>query len=255
MSHKRKIGTVALSPSDGSMSVESGEESYSGEDEVGEGESEDGTSSGSDRSDSTHDVKSRSAANSTAYGRAFAKIMKQKIPASARVEEMGPVLSMHKQLISKELDEAANEQKANSAAKREKQAIRERAHCMPVSHVDAKEKALIKLATKGVVKLFNAVSKAQRIQVDAKTSKASDANALMKQSKAVFLAELRGSVGTVLQNGATLNGNKEGTTENRPSWSILQDNFMLGKSRLKDWDKREDMEVDNKGNDDGSASE
>ncbi|KAI5076714.1 hypothetical protein GOP47_0008779 [Adiantum capillus-veneris] len=33
---------------------------------------------------------------------------------------------------------------------------------------------------------------------------------------------------------------KERVAEQQPGWSALQDTFMLGKSRLKDWDKKQD---------------
>jgi hypothetical protein len=62
---------------------------------------------------------------------------------------------------------------------------------LPLTYIDAKEKAFIKLATKGVVRLFNAVSKAQAVQAGADISSNTAAKATWKQSKAVFAKELQ----------------------------------------------------------------
>jgi hypothetical protein len=66
--------------------------------------------------------------------------------------------------------------------------LREKAHVLPQPYTDNKEKDLMKLATRGVVKLFNAVSKAQKVQTAADSR---DAKVIAKQSKSAFLSELK----------------------------------------------------------------
>lgn len=200
---------------------------------------------------------------STAFGRAFKKIMKKKLPSSSLTTTMGPVLSAHKQLIAMKLEEAATERKAKSESKKEKQAFREKGHTIPVLYLDTKDRELIKLATRGVVKLFNAVSRAQSIQKGA-NFKDSEAKEVAKQTKSSFLAALQGgndsaSQGLSLQHSGRMSAsNKDGTNGHQPGWSALHDTFMLGKSRLKDWDTKEDAEADWRGpesSDEGSLSE
>ena len=57
---------------------------------------------------------------------------------------------------------------------------------------DAREKGLTRLATKGVVRLFNAIAKAQRQLREAEEASGSRAKAV-KLGKASFLAQLKGS--------------------------------------------------------------
>ncbi|MCO5549103.1 hypothetical protein L7F22_002569 [Adiantum nelumboides] len=118
-----------------------------------------------------------------------ASIMKQFLASDAK--DKGPILSAHKQLVAKKLEEAADGQKKRTQRKKEKQALREKGHVVPAPFSAAKDKDLIKLATRGVVKLFNAVSKAQSVQEGAKVAKTTDAKDVAKRSKSTFLAMLQ----------------------------------------------------------------
>lgn len=183
---------------------------------------------------------------SSAYSRAFSKILKQS--KVAEESETGPVLAARQTLVARKLEEEAGETKEKKASKKEKKELREKAHVCPQSYTDAKEKDLVRLATRGVVKLFNAVSKAQKVQT---TSDVRDAKVVAKQSKAAFLAEVRGTgtssaVGSKRsRSSASAPPFKFGTSEsqNQPTsrWSVVKDDFMLGKQKLKDWDKDEEM--------------
>ncbi|CAI6006786.1 unnamed protein product, partial [Closterium sp. NIES-65] len=127
---------------------------------------------------------------------------------------------------------------------------REMAHVLPEPFLGPKEKALVKIATKGVVRLFNAVSKAQKVQKQAST-KDSD-----KKTKAAFLTELRGSTATPgiggIGGAAAKQGGKakpEAATSaaaaaEEPTWSLLADSFQLGQSNLKGWDKGDEVRTD-----------
>nr|ABK23618.1 unknown [Picea sitchensis] len=187
------------------------------------------------------------AEGSNGFRAAFSRIMEKKVADDA----LGPVLSAHKKLIAKKLDEEA-EFKVKSEAKKEKRLLREKGHVKPEIFFDAKEKSLIRLATKGVVKLFNAVSKAQSVQASFDVSKAKDAKAARKESKAAFLSELRrenrpnsfkpGQFSSIKAHSIPVmeakNGQKDATNES--GWAALRDDFMLTSSKLKDWDKMQD---------------
>lgn len=88
------------------------------------------------------------------------KILKK----SASDDILGPVLSAHKKLVAEKLAEEDVERKVKGEAKKEKHLIREKGHEKPANFLDTYEKSLIAVATKGVVKLFNAVNKAQHAQ-------------------------------------------------------------------------------------------
>ncbi|XP_059075959.1 uncharacterized protein LOC131061134 isoform X2 [Cryptomeria japonica] len=187
---------------------------------------------------------------SNAFCAAFAKIMEKKVADDA----LGPVLSAHKKLIAKKLDEEANELKAKSEAKKEKRLIREKGHVKPENFLDGKEKSLIRLATKGVVKLFNAVSKAQSVQNAFDVSKSKEAKVATKESKAAFLSELRGASSSVkpgqissMKTPSKLIAeakNEQNNATKEPRWAPLRDDFMLTSSKLKDWDKMPDAAAD-----------
>lgn len=215
-----------------------------------EKDEEDYAGSSEDESSGSSDCEKggvRFAEGSNAFRAAFSRIMEKKVADDA----LGPVLSAHKKLIAKRLDEEA-EFKVKSEAKKEKRLLRERGHVKPESSFDAKEKSLIRLATKGVVKLFNAVSKAQSVQAGFDVSKSKDAKAARKESKAAFLSELRrenqsnsfkpGQFCSVKAHSSSSMEAKNGQvdTANESGWAALRDDFMLTSSKLKDWDKMKD---------------
>nr|XP_020483891.1 RRP15-like protein isoform X1 [Labrus bergylta] len=102
------------------------------------------------------------------------------------------------------------------------------------------ERALQRVATRGVVQLFNAVRKHQKT-VDEKVkevggSERKKAKLLSSVSKKDFIDVLRGSEGS--QTPKTL----APVEDEKPSWSVLRDDFMMGAS-MKDWDKLSDEEA------------
>uniref|UniRef100_A0A672FTU7 RRP15-like protein n=1 Tax=Salarias fasciatus TaxID=181472 RepID=A0A672FTU7_SALFA len=88
-----------------------------------------------------------------------------------------------------------------------------------------REKALQRIATRGVVQLFNAVKKHQKTMDDKLKevggSERKKAKILTSVSKKDFIDVLRG---------------EEGGAEEKPAWSVLRDDFMMG-ATMKDWDK------------------
>ncbi|PHT49159.1 hypothetical protein CQW23_13367 [Capsicum baccatum] len=171
-----------------------------------------------------------------AFRLAFKKILKK----SASDDILGPVLSAHKKLVAEKLAEEDVERKVKGEAKKEKHLIREKGHVKPENFLDSHEKSLVVIATKGVVKLFNAVNKAQHAQKGLNPSRAKDEKAIKKRRREVFFSELgkTPSQTAVSKAGASNSLNDEG-----PSWAPLRDNYMLANPKLKDWDKNPDTTV------------
>ncbi|CAN4123982.1 unnamed protein product [Withania somnifera] len=171
-----------------------------------------------------------------AFRLAFKKILKK----SASDDILGPVLSAHKKLIAEKLAEEDVERNVKVEAKKEKRLIREKGHVKPANFLDSHEKALIEVATKGVVKLFNAVNKAQHAQKGLNPSRAKDEKAIKKRRREVFFSELgkAPSQTAVSKAGASNYLKDEG-----PSWAPLRDNYMLTNPKLKDWDKNPETAV------------
>ncbi|KAM5580328.1 RRP15-like protein [Rosa sericea] len=162
-----------------------------------------------------------------AFRLAFRSIIKK----SVADDVMGPVLSGNKKLIAEKLAEEDAERKVKGEAK-EKQLVIEKGHVIKPVNYDPHEKFLISLATRGVVTLFNAVSKAQNAQKGLDPSRFKDAKVIRKRRKEAFFSELgKTSASAKAQTS-------KGSVENEgPAWAPLRDNFMLTNSKLKDWDK------------------
>ncbi|KAL0051544.1 hypothetical protein WJX82_009594 [Trebouxia sp. C0006] len=181
--------------------------------------------------------------------RAAARLLDQDYPDGGLA-----ILSKSKS-VAKRQREDAEESKADKAAKKMRLEMRQRGHVAVSKHGenpqhDAQEKALLKTATRGVVRLFNAVSKAQRDQKDAMVG--GSRSRVAKLDKASFLAELRGigankGKGTALPAGT---GPATGAPSQQPQpqegasgWGVLSDSFGLqGGGKMKDWDKQDDSD-------------
>ncbi|XP_058084849.1 uncharacterized protein LOC131232557 [Magnolia sinica] len=172
-----------------------------------------------------------------AFRMAFSKIMKKNVSK----DPLGPVLSGQKKLIAEKLAEEEAERKVKAEAKKEKHLVREKGHAKPANFLDAKEKFLVSVATKGVVKLFNAVNKAQNAQKGLNPARSKDAKVLGKRRKEAFLSELHKTSDYSVPFNAT-KGIKAARPENNdePGWAPLRDNYMLTDAKLKDWDKMTD---------------
>uniref|UniRef100_H2XX34 RRP15-like protein n=1 Tax=Ciona intestinalis TaxID=7719 RepID=H2XX34_CIOIN len=89
------------------------------------------------------------------------------------------------------------------------------------------ERSLQKVATRGVVQLFNAVKKHQK-QMEEKlksvTTESKKEKVIQDVDKGKFLDMLKDD------------------EEDKPCWSVLRDDFLLG-NNMKDWDKESDEEV------------
>lgn len=103
-----------------------------------------------------------------------------------------------------------------------------------------------KIATKGVIQLFNAV-RTQQKDLDTKLKKAKTENQVEKiQSKV--------STGSFLDLMKPKVKPEDGEKDQK--WGVLKDDFMMG-AKVKDWDKEieegeEESDGDEKGEEDGS---
>nr|CAD7423233.1 unnamed protein product [Timema monikensis] len=117
-----------------------------------------------------------------------------------------------------------------------------------------REKTLGKIATKGVVQLFNAVRQQQK-SIDNKLKKAGSSIRKQEQvmksiDKNTFLDILMGSKGAkseLVDNSVKQESSFKGKVKDKkdssstPVWNVLRDDFMMG-AKLKNWDKDDDMD-------------
>ncbi|GAB2285168.1 hypothetical protein Dimus_019620 [Dionaea muscipula] len=174
-----------------------------------------------------------------AFKVAFLKIMKSGVDD----ESLGPILSAHKKLVATKLVEEETEKKFKGEVKKEKHLIAEKGHVKPANFLDSEEKFLISLATKGVVKLFNAINKAQIVARHSDPSTSKNEKALRKRRNEVFFSELKKSQSADVAGKASFTRSRA-DSEQQPSWAPLRDSYMLTNSKLKDWDKMADTAVD-----------
>ncbi|KAF2572826.1 hypothetical protein F2Q70_00000279 [Brassica cretica] len=154
----------------------------------------------------------------------------------AQHDGYGPVLSAQKNLIAQKLAEEEAEKKAKGQARKAKYLVAEKGHVKPANHLESHEKILIGVATKGVVKLFNAVNKAQHAQKGLNASRSKDAKVLKKRRKEAFFSELGKTPRTDSKAQKSSNSNED----EAPAWAPLRDNYMLANPKLKDWDKKQE---------------
>ncbi|XWS47289.1 hypothetical protein CRYUN_Cryun14cG0139700 [Craigia yunnanensis] len=174
-----------------------------------------------------------------AFRLAFTNIIKRNVAD----DSLGPVLSGHKQLVAKKLAEEEAERKVKGEAKKEKHLVAEKGHMKPANYFDSHEKFLTGIATKGVVKLFNAVNKAQKAQKGLDPSRTKDAKVIRKRRKEAFFSELGKT--SLPAHGSSSKGNTSSDPRNdeEPAWAPLRDNYMLTNPKLKNWDKMADSTI------------
>eukprot|EP00850_Spirogloea_muscicola_P018639 SM000173S03008 [mRNA] locus=s173:171480:173495:+ [translate_table: standard] len=178
-----------------------------------------------------------------AHAQAFASIMHRRLAPGAE----GPILASQKRELAQKLREEGELRKGRSKARREALEVREKAHVLPAAITDGMEKELHRLATRGVVRLFNSVAKAQKVHEEALGADTQTRKAALELSQTILQSGLRGSGESA---------KKEGDISSQPQWAVLQDSFLLGKPKLKDWDKAPDFALDGvDGEMDGLAQE
>ncbi|CAG9789402.1 unnamed protein product [Diatraea saccharalis] len=104
-----------------------------------------------------------------------------------------------------------------------------------------RERLLAKIATKGVVQLFNAVRNQQRtLEKDINKSNLTEGKKekiLKKFDKRTFLDKLMGQTKSIIVDKEANTVKDEVKVEDSvPKWNALRDDFMMG-AKMKDWDK------------------
>jgi len=163
--------------------------------------------------------------------------------------------------------------KAEHAARQEKEKklaeSRELNHVVPTRGNAHKEAALKRVATRGVVKLLNAVSQHQKNvsakmkeerteagkdRVESKVTKPSNFMELLNKKKKPEAAaegkkKKKKGKEELLKEEEIKTEDEEDEEEGGGKWKVLREDFMLGSS-MKDWDKNDDS-----GDDDGGEGE
>lgn len=110
-----------------------------------------------------------------------------------------------------------------------------------------REKMLQKIATRGVVQLFNAV-KQQQIDINKKLSQAGPLERKREQvfksiDKNAFLDILMGGSKSIPVDNTVKSEEQTNNKKDDKIWSVLRDDFVMG-AKLKDWDKKDEEEED-----------
>ncbi|CAH2094702.1 unnamed protein product [Euphydryas editha] len=102
-----------------------------------------------------------------------------------------------------------------------------------------RERLLAKIATKGVVQLFNAVRNQQKTfetEISKDLPEGKKEKIFKKFDKRAFLDTLMGQSKSIVVDEQTKTMKDEVKGEEKPRWNALRDDFMMG-AKMKDWDK------------------
>ncbi|XP_056619472.1 RRP15-like protein isoform X2 [Triplophysa dalaica] len=207
------------------------------EDQKGSDIGSDGDEENQKASDMGSDKDEEDPNPNAGWAEAMAKILGKKVPESK------PIILVK----NKELDKIKEKEKKERLEKK-KQFDKKRTWenmCREKPDVvrdKDHERNLQRIATRGVVQLFNAVKKHQK-NVDDKMkdvggSVRKKAKILSSVSKKDFIDVLRAADG-VHTPAIKKDAYPVEVKEEHPSWSVLRDDFMMGAS-MKDWDKESD---------------
>ncbi|XP_029307663.1 RRP15-like protein [Cottoperca gobio] len=218
---------------------ESERESNDERSEDGESDAEENDRDGEEAEDEDGGEEEGDGDNANAgWAEAMAKVLGKKTP-----EAKTSILVRNKELDKKK------EKEKKEQLDRKKQVDKKRAWEMmcrekpDIVKDRESEKALQRISTRGVVQLFNAVRKHQKT-IDNKVkevggSERKKAKLLSSVSKKDFIDVLRRTEGGSAATGKT--EKDAAAAEEKPAWSVLTDDFMMG-ATMKDWDKDSDGE-------------
>ncbi|XP_053447297.1 RRP15-like protein [Nycticebus coucang] len=234
------------SNSKGSCGLE--KDCFSSDDEAREADNED------DVEPYNENTAESSVGTNMGWANAMAKILNKKIPKSK------PTILVKNKELEKE-KEKLKQERLEKIKQRDKRLEWEMMCRVKPDVVKNKEteRNLQRIATRGVVQLFNAVQKHQK-NVDEKVKEAGGsvrrrAKLVSALSKKDFISVLRGMDGSTNETSSTRKSSKakqtEGKSEEGTSWTTLRDDFMMAAS-MKDWDKESDGPDDSRP---GSASD
>lgn len=184
---------------------------------------------------------------SSGWADAMAKVLNKKIP-----QNKSTILAKNKSL-EKEREKKKQERQEKKMRLDKKREWEMMCRVKPDVVKDReKERNLQRIATRGVVQLFNAVRMHQKKMEEqvkkAGSSERKRAKLMSSVSKRDFINVLRNMEGAKEGKNpagkATKSKQGEVKSEEGPEWNILRDDFMMGAS-MKDWDKGSDGEGNN----------
>ncbi|OWY91901.1 hypothetical protein PHMEG_00039314 [Phytophthora megakarya] len=147
----------------------------------------------------------------------MSKILGQNVAADAQ-----PILAKRTTARMREIASDKKETKTLRVSAAEKREREQKDMAVPDHTTAVQDRKLRMIATKGVVALFNAIEKHQH-QNGKKDDK--DDKKMKEMSKDNFLGMLKAQ-----------------KTTDKSSWSVVQDDFMMG-AKLKDWDNQHGKEI------------
>ncbi|XP_056142682.1 RRP15-like protein [Lampris incognitus] len=221
-------------------SSDQGESDGGTDDGESDGEKLDDGSDGAEAEDEGQDDEEGDELNPNAgWAEAMAKVLGKKTP-----ESQPTILLKNKQLDKiKQKEKQEQQERKNQVDKKRTWEMMCREKPDVVRDRES-ERNLQRIATRGVVQLFNAVRKHQKT-MDEKVkevggSERKKAKILSTVSKKDFIDVLRRSeagADVVMKRGKQTAAG----AEDKPAWSVLQEDFMMGAS-MKDWDKESEEE-------------
>uniref|UniRef100_A0A8C6D794 RRP15-like protein n=1 Tax=Moschus moschiferus TaxID=68415 RepID=A0A8C6D794_MOSMO len=227
----------AASDNEGSCGLE--KDHFSSGDEAVEADNEDEAEPCEDGSDSAAEA---SVGTNAGWADAMARVLSKKIPESK------PTILVRNKELEKEKEKLKQERLEKRKQLDKKREWEMMCRVKPDVVKDKEtERNLQRIATRGVVQLFNAVQKHQK-NVDEKVKEAGGsirkrAKLISSVSKKDFISVLRGMDGSASEKNSAGKNSKAKQTEVKseegPGWTILRDDFMMGAS-MKDWDKESD---------------
>lgn len=223
----------------------SGDDRFSSDDEAVEADNEDEAEPCDSDSE---DAAEAGVGTSAGWADAMAKVLNKKIPKSK------PTILVKNKELEKEKERLKQERLEKRKQLDKKREWEMMCRVKPDVVQDKEpERNLQRIATRGVVQLFNAVQKHQK-NVDEKVKEAGGsirkhAKLLSAVSKKDFISVLRGVDGAPNEKSSTGKNSKAKQTEVKaeegPGWTILRDDFMLG-ATMKDWDRESDGPEDSR---------
>mmetsp|Transcript_4182 Transcript_4182/g.8615 ORF Transcript_4182/g.8615 Transcript_4182/m.8615 type:complete len:233 (-) Transcript_4182:205-903(-) len=182
-----------------------------------------------------------SAKQTSKFSDAFSKILEKRKSGIKCGNQAGleKLESKTSKKVKLEKTEELEAKAATRQARTERLALRKRGKRAPSKRgeepdKDALERRLLVTATRGVVKLFNAVRKEQRVIEEQAPAKAT--------TKRTFLEELKGAAtaAKLADSDAPATNPEQPPTQSAASnstWEVFREDFFSGRNRLRDWDK------------------
>mmetsp|Transcript_21130 Transcript_21130/g.30549 ORF Transcript_21130/g.30549 Transcript_21130/m.30549 type:complete len:280 (-) Transcript_21130:81-920(-) len=216
----------------------------------------------SDSDDSSVDEENQDDSSMTTGGMdgmadMMAKILHQQVPGKKI-----PVLAKRKTAIMKELEEEFADRDRLKRLRAQRKLAREKHIVIPDVSTADYERQLRKVATRGVVALFNAITKSKRQESEKQdefssnpTAKKSKTKDVMELSRSNFLSLLKADTTSNKNGGNQQSGETEDSRDDKTtteakssSWAALKDDYLTDKKlALKDWDQDESDEESNNG--------